>query len=728
MPASPKDGGIPAESPRNVFSSPCRDEHAAPTSGDMNLPTSAMASKASGASKGSDLHASPSIMHAALRSGAKSSSLPAVPPVPPVPPMAVSSTITTASTISDCTIGALYGYVVGSVCQDIEQVTGEPGDVQLDGKLAYGNAALTFKDVSFSLPTSHGDSNTILAPCSGHFEPGTLVALMGPSGSGKTTLLDILAAKKTSPYSGTVHMNGRPRDCLFPRLTSYVPQDDIMFPTVTVKEQVMFHTALKTEVPYAVSRTMMANATELRLRAVGLEEVQDAYIGSDVVRGISGGQRRRVSLACGLATGAQIFFCDEPTSGLSATDAEQCVRYMRLLCKKYHVTIIAAIHQPRQEVAVLFDHLLLLTANPGEVIYNGPMVQATQYWCDAGFPVPDLVSPTDYFLDLITPGTVDSQADHFLSFYRDTAKPVIDRLVDAELHRERRTAMELLEDRRRILCRFGEMPPVRRSIYAVRFRKQLQKVFCRQLRLLIRDQQGILTNVVVAVAQGLLVGAAYIGIGNHAGYNQAGFFFMLVMTCALSGIKVMPKAISERSVMKLEVSEVLYNDWAYIISFTTLNGIVSLLCNALFVLIVFLMSQLRWEIFGTVLLWNSAIFIAMDSVYMFVAAAAKDSSAAQILLVPFLMLAMIFNGFTVSRASVPDFMVWALEMSPVSHTLEEMVYSIQKQTESIELMIIVDQFGYQSSLGAAVGVLGAWFVLFRIGQIVCLKAMHNIKR
>ncbi|CAJ1457529.1 unnamed protein product [Effrenium voratum] len=133
----------------------------------------------------------------------------------------------------------------------------------------------------------------------------------------------------------------------------------------------------------------------------------------------------------------------------------------------------------------------------------------------------------------------------------------------------------------------------------------------------------------------------------------------------------MPKAISERSVMKLEVSEVLYNDWAYIISFTTLNGIVSLLCNALFVLIVFLMSQLRWEIFGTVLLWNSAIFIAMDSVYMFVAAAAKDSSAAQILLVPFLMLAMIFNGFTVSRASVPDFMVWALEMSPVSHTLED---------------------------------------------------------
>eukprot|EP00913_Durusdinium_trenchii_P020819 g19558.t1 len=177
-----------------------------------------------------------------------------------------------------------------------------------------------------------------------------------------------------------------------------------MFPNVTVKEQVMFHTVLKTEVPYAVSKAMISKATELRLRAVGLEGVQHEYIGSDTNRGISGGQRRRVSLACGLATGAQIFFCDEPTSGLSATDAEQCVRYMRLLCKKYNVTIILAIHQPRQEVAVLFDHLLLLTANPGDLVYNGRMRDAAEYWSNAGFPVPTLVSPTDYFLDLVTPG------------------------------------------------------------------------------------------------------------------------------------------------------------------------------------------------------------------------------------------------------------------------------------------------------------------------------------
>lgn len=625
------------------------------------------------------------------------------------------------------TDGARYSSAVESLCKDLEFVTGESGDVQLDPTLAYGAAALTFKDVSFELRPGQG---RILAPCSGHFEPGTLVALMGPSGSGKTTLLDILAGKKTSPYTGQVHLNGLPRNELFPRLTSYVPQDDVMFPTVTVKEQVMFHTALKTEVPSTVHREDWAKTIELQLRAVGLEEVQNSLIGSDVVRGISGGQRRRVSLACGLATGAQIFFCDEPTSGLSATDAEQCVRYMRLLCKKYGVSIVVAIHQPRQEVAVLFDHLLLLTS--GDVVYNGKMTEARRYWSDAGFPVPDLVSPTDYFLDLVTPGTLDSQVEHFREFYQSSrkGKASVDEVVDRELCKAALTAEELLEARHRRLSQFGDMPPLRsHSIYGVRFRKQLQKVFCRQVRLL-RDQQGVLTEILVAIAQALVVGAAYIGIGKgeDAGYHQVGFYFMLVMTCALSGIKVMPKAIAERTVMKLEVSEVLYSDWAYIIAFTSLNLLLSLVCNALFVTLVFALSGLEWTVFPIVLLWNSIIYVSMDSLYLMVAAAAKDSSSAQILLAPFLTMAMLFNGFTVSRKSVPKFMAWALELSPVAHAMEEMVLAIQERADSDELKVVEILFGFESHIGRSVGVLLGWFLVFRIAQIICLKTLHHIKR
>merc|ERR1711908_239127 len=100
------------------------------------------------------------------------------------------------------------------------------------------------------------------------------------------------------------------------------------------------------------------------LKDLGLYEVKDTHIGNEKIRGISGGQRRRVTLIRGQVARPQIMFADEPTSGLSSTDAEACVKVMRLLAKKFGITIIVVIHQPRIEVAKLFDHLMLFTASP----------------------------------------------------------------------------------------------------------------------------------------------------------------------------------------------------------------------------------------------------------------------------------------------------------------------------------------------------------------------------
>eukprot|EP00443_Scrippsiella_acuminata_P025043 CAMPEP_0115337016 /NCGR_PEP_ID=MMETSP0270-20121206/89305_1 /TAXON_ID=71861 /ORGANISM="Scrippsiella trochoidea, Strain CCMP3099" /LENGTH=217 /DNA_ID=CAMNT_0002758209 /DNA_START=18 /DNA_END=669 /DNA_ORIENTATION=- len=95
--------------------------------------------------------------------------------------------------------------------EDFLKINGEKGDVQQDQDFACGDTALTFDSVSFSVNVG-GTEKVILEPVSGHFEPGSLVAVMGPSGSGKTTFLDILAGKKSAPHGGMVHFNGRPRD------------------------------------------------------------------------------------------------------------------------------------------------------------------------------------------------------------------------------------------------------------------------------------------------------------------------------------------------------------------------------------------------------------------------------------------------------------------------------------------------------------------------------------
>merc|ERR1712060_308749 len=129
------------------------------------------------------------------------------------------------------------------------------------------------------------------------------------------------------------------------------------------------------------------------------------YIGGASVRGISGGQRRRVTLARGVAARASLLFCDEPTSGLSATDAELCVKALRVIAKRLNVLVLVVIHQPRREVAELFDTLVLLTSNPGRMAYCGPMAQAAAYMAACGHAVPAQANAADFMMDLLTPGT-----------------------------------------------------------------------------------------------------------------------------------------------------------------------------------------------------------------------------------------------------------------------------------------------------------------------------------
>mmetsp|Transcript_112916 Transcript_112916/g.364490 ORF Transcript_112916/g.364490 Transcript_112916/m.364490 type:complete len:684 (+) Transcript_112916:3-2054(+) len=608
------------------------------------------------------------------------------------------------------------------------KISGGQQDLWQDAGFSQGEASLTFKDVSFALKTKGGDERLILASISGHFRPGSLVAVMGPSGSGKTTLLDILAGKKAGPFTGTVHFNGRPQDRLYPRMIAYVPQDDVLPAHLTVKEAVLFHDSLKEERPSEISWEVAARLTERRLEALGLAEVQDSLIGDECTPGISGGQRRRLSLARGLSAAPHIIFCDEPTSGLSATDAEACVRYMRELVDKRGVTIVAVIHQPRVEVTRLFSHLLLLTALPGRTVYNGPMEGVERHWARAGFPVPAGANPLDYCMDLVTPRTPGSQEEALVAFYDAHCRPASDELVRAELHSRRSTPLELLERRRRALLRFGRLPPVRSSRYGVRFGLQLRVLFSRQLTLSLRDKQGVLADMLVAVVKAAVVGVAYMDVGSLAAQHQCGFFFMVLMTCSLDGMKHMPKIIGERAIMKMETSDALYSEWAYILTFTVINGIQMLLAHSLFVVLLFSLSGLTWEIFGCLYLWSTILAITMDSLYLMVAAIAKDSSSAQVLSLPMLMFLLLYNGFLAARTTVPGFMAWAIAISPVAYAMEAVVIAAARASSGSMYQYTIEAYGYTDELGLALGVMCAYLLSFRFIQIVSLKKLNNIRR
>lgn len=162
---------------------------------------------------------------------------------------------------------------------------------------------------------------------------------MGPSGCGKTTLLNVLARREASgvKVEGTTLVNGaHPSTISFRRLTSYVEQDDALIGSLTVRDTLNFAARLS-DVHDLSKRERMARIDGL-LDSFGLRAQQDTIIGTPIRKGISGGQKRRVSAASSLITGPKILFLDEPTSGLDSAASFEVVSFIKAIARKSNVS------------------------------------------------------------------------------------------------------------------------------------------------------------------------------------------------------------------------------------------------------------------------------------------------------------------------------------------------------------------------------------------------------
>ncbi|PKU73431.1 ABC transporter G family member 7 [Dendrobium catenatum] len=210
----------------------------------------------------------------------------------------------------------------------------------------------------------------LLTNVSGEAKPGRLLAIMGPSGSGKTTLLNVLAGQlAASPrlhLSGHLDINGKSRLTGGYKI-AYVRQEDLFFSQLTPRETLSI--AAELQLPEFASVEKRDKYVNELLFRLGLINCADSIVGDAKVRGISGGEKKRLSLACELIASPSVIFADEPTTGLDAFQAEKVMETLQQLAQEGH-TVICSIHQPRSSVYNNFDDIVLLSE--GSVVYNGP--------------------------------------------------------------------------------------------------------------------------------------------------------------------------------------------------------------------------------------------------------------------------------------------------------------------------------------------------------------------
>lgn len=222
---------------------------------------------------------------------------------------------------------------------------------------------------------------------------------MGPSGSGKTTLLNTLARRSTGSGSttGSVFTNGTHLSkSAFRDISSYVEQEDALIGSLTVRETVDFSARLSLATS-VTKRKRLARVDDL-LKAFGLTDQAHTLIGTPLRKGISGGQKRRASVAAQIITEPKILFLDEPTSGLDSSASYEIISHLRSVARRYNLLVVASIHQPSTSTFRLFDKLLLLSQ--GKTCYFGPLSGVTPYFESAGFPVPPQTNPAEHILDI----------------------------------------------------------------------------------------------------------------------------------------------------------------------------------------------------------------------------------------------------------------------------------------------------------------------------------------
>ncbi|KAF8935246.1 hypothetical protein BGZ52_000404 [Haplosporangium bisporale] len=274
-------------------------------------------------------------------------------------------------------------------------------------------------------------------------KPGQVCIILGGSGSGKTTLLNTIAGRMNGPEvvtSGSIKCNGdKAKKFWNDGSVGYLQQHDFLMPFLTVRETLTYAAHLR--LPRTMSSQKKKELVELVLLELGLKDCADTRVGdpgggeqgSGGIRGISGGERRRVSAAVQLLTNPKMLLCDEVTSGLDAFSSYEVMKSLTKLAKSSQKTIVISIHQPRSEIFKLLsesDGQMVLLSR-GDVVYSGPVRSVLPWIESVGVgSCPTGVNPFDYLLDL-------SMIDFASEAMEKTTAVRRDQLVRAWAERER---------------------------------------------------------------------------------------------------------------------------------------------------------------------------------------------------------------------------------------------------------------------------------------------------
>uniref|UniRef100_A0A1A8I3Z4 ATP-binding cassette, sub-family G (WHITE), member 2a n=3 Tax=Nothobranchius TaxID=28779 RepID=A0A1A8I3Z4_NOTKU len=511
----------------------------------------------------------------------------------------------------------------------------------------------------------------ILIDLNGIMKPG-LNAIMGATGSGKSSFLDVLAARKDpAGLTGEVLIDGAPQPPNFKCLSGYVVQDDVVMGTLTVRENLTFSAALR--LPSSISQQEKDQKVNKLIQELGLGRVADSKVGTQLIRGISGGERKRTNIGMELIIDPPVLFLDEPTTGLDASTANSVLLLLKRMAN-HGRTIILSIHQPRYTIYRLFDSLTLLVN--GKQVYHGPAQSALDYFSDIGFICEAHNNPADFFLDVINGDStavalsnLDQEDLHDDSDSTSKSrKGIEDKLLEEyrNSHHYRQTKAEL--DRIVQGKQTTKFSPSRTITYNTGFLTQFKWVLKRTFRNLILNPQTSIAQVAVTLFLALVVGALFFKVQEDQSgiQNRIGSLFFIVVNQCFSSLSAAELFITERKLFTHEYISGYYRVSVYFLC-KILSDILTLrtIPAMVFTCVAYFMIGLKAtvEAFFTFMFTVALVSYTATSMAMAISADQTVVAIANIFMTISFVFMMIFAGLLVNLPSIASWLAWLKYLS-----------------------------------------------------------------
>lgn len=560
----------------------------------------------------------------------------------------------------------------------------------------------------------HPSVRDLLSGFEGAVRPGEMVLVLGMPGAGCSTFLKTLANLREEYYAveGSVYYDSiSPEDLKnhFRGDVQYCPEDDVHFPTLTVDQTLAF--SAKTRTPHVriehTKEEYMKLITDIVITVFGLNHARKTPVGDAAIRGISGGEKKRVSIAEALATRCCITSWDNSTRGLDSSTALEFVRALRIATDTFRLSSILCLYQAGESLYRHFDKVCVIYE--GRMAYYGPANQARQYFIDMGYEPANRQTTAEFLVSVTNPNgrispagvtSIPRTAVEFADYFKKSEQGRANRADTDSYYSEfvgkpKRASAYIESAQGEHANGFKKESP-----YLITIPMQARAVMLRRLQILMGDKLVTGLTLFSFVFQALIVGSVYFKSphATSAYFSRGGVLFFALLFAALTAMSEISGLYKQRPIIHRHKNAALYHPFVEALALTLVDVPITFVTSGVFGVVLYFMVGLQRSAsqFFIFMLFLFVMALATKAWFRGLAAACKSEAMAQTFAGISVLVMVIYTGYVIPKPSMIGALRWLTYINPIRYGFEVLLTNEFRTLRGVCSSLVPQGPGYEA--------------------------------